>query len=204
MILISIFLGVLVLRNLMVSAGKDVNPDYQSEKSRAEAANLALPDVDISVNEITASGFDHPIQVTHAGDGSNRLFVVEQTGKVRILKNGSVLSTPFIDLGSLVVCCGERGLLGLAFHPDYTSNGYFFVNYTRAADGATVIARYTGLYRGSGYRRSNQRPDFAGHPSALHQPQWWSAALQSPGWLPVHRDGRWRQRGRPTRQWSGY
>jgi uncharacterized repeat protein (TIGR01451 family) len=90
-----------------------------------------------------ASGFDHPVQVTHAGDGSNRLFVVEQSGRIRIIKNGAVLPTPFLNLSSRISYGGERGLLGLAFHPNYENNGYFYVNYTRAGDGATVIARYS-------------------------------------------------------------
>jgi glucose/arabinose dehydrogenase len=98
--------------------------------------------VAISLSEIVASGFNHPVQVTHAGDGSGRLFVVEQGGYIRIIQNGGVLATPFLDVSGLISCCGERGLLGLAFHPDYASNGYFYIDYTRASDGATIIARY--------------------------------------------------------------
>jgi glucose/arabinose dehydrogenase len=81
--------------------------------------------------------------VTHAGDGSQRLFVVEQNGKIRIIQNGVTLPTPFLDISNKVLCCGERGLLGLAFHPNYASNGDFYLNYTRQSDGDTVIARYT-------------------------------------------------------------
>ena len=103
----------------------------------------AQANITITVNEIVASGLSMPVQVTHAGDGSGRLFVVEQTGAIKIIKNGAVLGTPFLNLSSLVSCCGERGLLGLAFHPNYKNNGYFYVNYTRASDGATVIARYS-------------------------------------------------------------
>jgi uncharacterized repeat protein (TIGR01451 family) len=99
-------------------------------------------DIQITVDEIVASGFTHPVQVTHAGDGSGRLFVVEQPGTIWILKNGEVLDKPFLDLTDQVDYGGERGLLGLAFHPNYRANGYFYVNYTRAGDGATVIARY--------------------------------------------------------------
>jgi len=103
-----------------------------------------LPDVQISVDEIVASGFDQPLQVTHAGDGSGRLFVVERTGKIRIIKNGAVLANPFLDLSSQVATSSnEQGLLGLAFHPEYGTNGYFYVDYTRVSDDATVIARYT-------------------------------------------------------------
>ncbi|HEX8563805.1 MAG TPA: PQQ-dependent sugar dehydrogenase [Flavobacterium sp.] len=90
-----------------------------------------------------ASGFDGTVEITHAGDP--RLFVVEQEGRIRIVNSdGSVNTTNFLTLPSTVVLSGgERGLLGLAFHPDYADNGFFFVNYTRAGDGATVVARYS-------------------------------------------------------------
>lgn len=89
-----------------------------------------------------ASGFTNPVAITNAGD--SRLFVVERDGIIKILNsNGSTNSTPFINISSLVVAGGERGLLGLAFHPNYSSNGYFFVNYTRTSDGSTVISRFS-------------------------------------------------------------
>jgi glucose/arabinose dehydrogenase len=87
------------------------------------------------------SGFDNPILVTNAGDGSRRLFVVEQTGYVRTLAGGPG-ATPFLDVHIRIACCGEQGLLGLAFHPNFESNGKLYVDYTRASDGATVIDEY--------------------------------------------------------------
>jgi glucose/arabinose dehydrogenase len=80
--------------------------------------------------------------VTHAGDGTGRIFVVEQGGRIRVLDNGAVLADPFLDISAFVACCGEQGLLSAAFPPGFVSKGYFYVNYTRAADGATVVARY--------------------------------------------------------------
>jgi glucose/arabinose dehydrogenase len=89
-----------------------------------------------------ASGFSNPLYVTHAGDGSGRLFVVQQTGRIRILENGEMLDPPFLDVSSLITTAGnEQGLLGLAFHPDYATNGMFFINYTDR-NGDTVVARY--------------------------------------------------------------
>ncbi len=88
-----------------------------------------------------ASGLSSPLAARHAGDGSGRLFVVEQAGVIRIWDGAQMLPTPFLDISSIVNCCGERGLLGLAFHPDYANNGYFYVNYTNA-QGDTVVARY--------------------------------------------------------------
>jgi glucose/arabinose dehydrogenase len=89
-------------------------------------------------------GLDRPLGLVNAGDGSGRLFIVQQGGLIRILKDGALLTTPFLDLSQKVVCCGERGLLGLAFHPQYTQNGYFYVDYTESVSGDlyTVIARY--------------------------------------------------------------
>jgi glucose/arabinose dehydrogenase len=88
-------------------------------------------------------GLNSPIEVTHAGDGSNRMFVVQQGGKILIVKAGVVQPTAFLDISGLISAGGERGLLGLAFHPQYATNRQFYVDYTRASDGATVIARYT-------------------------------------------------------------
>lgn len=88
-----------------------------------------------------ATGFSGAVEITHAGD--SRLFVVQQGGLIRILNaNGTINTTPFLNLSSLISSGGERGLLGLAFHPDYATNGYFFVNYTNTS-GNTVIARYS-------------------------------------------------------------
>ncbi|MCG2612211.1 PQQ-dependent sugar dehydrogenase [Flavobacterium sp. SM15] len=89
-----------------------------------------------------ASGFTSPVDLEHCGD--SRLFVVEQDGIIKILNsNGSVNATPFLNITSLTNQSGEQGLLGLAFHPNYASNGLFYINYTRTSDGATVIARYS-------------------------------------------------------------
>ena len=90
--------------------------------------------------ETFATGFSSPLEITHAGD--SRLFVVEKGGKIKILNsNGTTNTTAFLDVSGLVSTNSERGLLGLAFHPNYVSNGLFFINYTNLF-GDTVIARY--------------------------------------------------------------
>jgi glucose/arabinose dehydrogenase len=90
-----------------------------------------------------ASGFTKPLYLTHAGDGSGRLFVVEQAGRILIVEQGQVNPTPFLDIVSIVGSdANEQGLLGLAFHPNYASNGLFFINYTDK-QGDTQIARYS-------------------------------------------------------------
>jgi glucose/arabinose dehydrogenase len=90
--------------------------------------------------ETVAAGLDMPVGIA-AGDGSGRLFVLEQIGRVRVVEpDGSLRPEPFVDLRSRVLAGGERGLLGIAFHPDYERNGRLFVHYSRAADGATVVS----------------------------------------------------------------
>lgn len=82
-----------------------------------------------------------PTHVTHAGDGSGRLFITEQEGRIVIVKDGVLLSAPFLDIRGRVSCCGERGLLSVAFPPAYREKRYFYVNYTDTA-GDTKVARY--------------------------------------------------------------
>lgn len=96
--------------------------------------NLAL--------ELVTGGFEKPLYLTHAGDQTNQVFVVEQAGRIWIVENGTRLADPFMDIVNLVgSSANEQGLLSVAFHPDYVNNGHVFVNYTNR-DGDTVIARY--------------------------------------------------------------
>ena len=96
---------------------------------------------DISLRPIVQGGLTRPTYLTHAGD--DRLFVVEQPGRIRIVQNGQLLDQPFLDITDKVTTAGnEEGLLGVAFHPAYKTNGQFFIYYTRQPDGAIVIERY--------------------------------------------------------------
>jgi glucose/arabinose dehydrogenase len=96
-----------------------------------------------SVNvAVAVGGFDSPLDVTNAGDGSGRLFVVEQAGRIRLVKGGRLVERPFLDITGRIASGGERGLLGLAFHPDYPTDPRFFVNYTDR-DGNTVVSQFT-------------------------------------------------------------
>ncbi|MCH7595517.1 MAG: PQQ-dependent sugar dehydrogenase [Planctomycetes bacterium] len=84
--------------------------------------------------ELVAEGLVSPLSVTHAGDGSGRLFIVDQVGLIRVVENGVLLATPFLDVSAKMPVLGEvfdeRGLLGMTFHPDYASNGRFFIRYS--------------------------------------------------------------------------
>jgi glucose/arabinose dehydrogenase len=98
------------------------------------------PDVTLGVQEI-AAGLSNPLYLT-SPTGDSRLFVVEQPGRIRIIRNGQLLTTPFLDITSRVSSGGERGLLSVAFHPSYATNGFFYVNFTDAA-GNTRVERFT-------------------------------------------------------------
>ena len=86
-------------------------------------------------------GFHHAARSDKRGDGTNRLFVTEQEGRIRVVRNGQVLAEPLLDISGAVTCCGERGLLGLVFPPDFTRKQYFYVNYIDRS-GNTVISRF--------------------------------------------------------------
>jgi uncharacterized protein (TIGR03437 family) len=101
------------------------------------AACAQLPDVAL---HRVVTGVDQPTDIQSALDGTGRLFIVEQRGRIRIVTNGALTATPFLDIRSKVRCCGEQGLLGLAFPPQFLTKQYFYVNYTDAR-GDTVISR---------------------------------------------------------------
>lgn len=92
--------------------------------------------------DLVVDGLEQPVYVTHAGDGSNRLFVVERHGKIRVLENGVLWEDPFLDIDSLIDSGGqEQGLLSLAFHPRFPDDRRVFVDYTNN-NGDTVVAAY--------------------------------------------------------------
>ncbi|MBI5580993.1 MAG: PQQ-dependent sugar dehydrogenase [Deltaproteobacteria bacterium] len=99
----------------------------------------AVPNVQL---EPVITGIDSPVAITHAGDGSGRLFITLQAGKILVYDGQQLLPAPFLDIGALITTGGERGLLSVAFHPDYPANGFLFVDYTDL-NGDTVIARYS-------------------------------------------------------------
>ena len=101
----------------------------------------ALPSGAVTTR-LAVGGLASPVEIVHAGDASGRIFVAEQGGTIRIVRGGALMAAPFLDIGGRVLAGGERGLLGVAFHPRYAVNGRFFVDYTQRGDGATVIAEY--------------------------------------------------------------
>lgn len=121
---------------------------------RAEAV---LDPANIVFIEVS-TGLVQPVFITNAGDGSGRLFIIERAGQIRLIKNGALLSTPFLDIDPIVNSSGsEQGLLALAFHPDYASNGLFYTVHT-VQDGSLVLSRFN---------RSANNPDLANANSRL-------------------------------------
>jgi glucose/arabinose dehydrogenase len=108
-------------------------------QSQQEPASITA----LQLQPVVTTGLSNPIYVTNAKDGSNRLFIVEQNGIIKVLQPGQTTPTEYLNITSRVVQNGgERGLLGLAFHPQYISNRRFFVYYTRQSDGLNVVAEY--------------------------------------------------------------
>ncbi len=105
--------------------------------SRSDQTPIGAPRL-----QTVLTGLTTPVFVTNARDGSNRLFILEQAGRIKVLQPGSTTPSIYLDISSKVISGGERGLLGLAFHPRFSTNRRFFIDYTRQTDGATVIAEY--------------------------------------------------------------
>lgn len=118
-------------------------------KKEAYQAKIAEISTQKSINltdAFPALSFSMPVEFISPGDGTNRNFVVAQKGKIHVFLNSPTIkeSKIFLDIESKVTAGGERGLLGMAFHPDYKKNGYFYLNYTRNNSGLeTVISRFS-------------------------------------------------------------
>jgi glucose/arabinose dehydrogenase len=92
--------------------------------------------------DVVAAGLESPLDVTAADDGSGRLFVAEQVGRIRTVRDGALEATPFLDITDRIAAGGERGLLGIALHPDFPTDPRVFVDYTDL-DGNTVVSAFT-------------------------------------------------------------
>ena len=115
-------------------------PVAQPSRALTAVANgVDLAHLQLGLSSV-AGGFTHPVYVANARDGSGRLFVVEQTGRIKVVRSGVVQPQPFLNLSSVVSQGGERGLLGLAFAPGFATNGRYYINYTNL-NGDTVVQR---------------------------------------------------------------
>jgi glucose/arabinose dehydrogenase len=112
-----------------------------SEPLPSPAALVSGPDT--LVLETVATGFVRPTVIANAGDGSGRFFVGQREGRIDVVApDGSLRAAPFLDMTARVMAGGERGLLGIAFHPDYEANGRFFVAYTSLPAGANTVSEF--------------------------------------------------------------
>ena len=118
-------------------------PPSPTATPSAIPTHLGDPAAILLALEPVAGGLESPVGIANAGDGSERLFVLEQVGRIRIVRDRELVGTPYLDLTDRVgSSANEQGLLGLAFHPDYANNGTFFVNYTDR-QGDTVVSRFS-------------------------------------------------------------
>ena len=122
-----------------------IQPTHADLQAAPPVSAASIPDSSPYAWNLVASGYTKPVDLQHAGDQSGRIFIAEQGGVIRIIQFGEKLSSPFLDIQERVNDGGfEQGLLGLAFHPQYLDNGYFYVNYTDK-NGDTIIARFSAL-----------------------------------------------------------
>jgi glucose/arabinose dehydrogenase len=142
----------------VLAACTPANSDGQAAQQRAAAAITSTEAHALTLRPV-AAGLSRPLDLENAGDGSGRLFVVEQDGRVRVVADGKLQPEPFLDIATVPDCDlggtsgrralgftpsssgEERGLLGLAFHPAFRSNGLLFVDYTDG-EGDTVVAQF--------------------------------------------------------------
>lgn len=136
---VPIMLSLLVIGSVatgLLVPGSDAVPLPQQNPIPGVTPEIGLEPVVTGLNAMTYA--------THAGDGSDRMFLVEQRGTVRLLENGELIAGDWLDIRDRVNTVGfERGLLSIAFHPDFEDNGEVFASYTRAPDGSTKISRFT-------------------------------------------------------------
>jgi glucose/arabinose dehydrogenase len=129
-------LGLILLVTAIVAAWAPAAPSAAAV-APCEAEGLPpLPSIRLKP---VLKGLRNPLALVNAGDGSGRLFIVEQQGIVKILKAGRLVRKPFLDLRGRVISGGEMGLLGLAFHPRFSENGRLFVNYTSRSNGLHTV-----------------------------------------------------------------
>ncbi len=168
---LAVFAVILAIIVALVIFSASSSADAASASTATTTASAAtagsLGSLEIDLVEI-ASGYDEPIFVTTAGDGSGDLYVVEQTGRVwQLPADGTAASAPFLDLSGDIVKSFEQGLLGLAFHPGFATNGRFYIDYTRAGDGATVVSEFQ-VADGLADRRSERQLLVIEQPFANH------------------------------------
>jgi hypothetical protein len=157
----------------------------------AQAALVSFEAQNVRFLEV-ASGLDQPLFIANAGDGSGRLFIIQRAGQIRIWKNGILLSTPFLNIQSIVNSSeGEQGLLALAFHPEYEANGRFYTVHSDQ-NKSIVLSVFTHASTDPDRADPNSRVTLLTIPKSI--PIIMAGPGIRPGWILVlvnRRRGRW-------------
>ncbi|MDQ1696903.1 MAG: hypothetical protein QOJ03_2256 [Frankiaceae bacterium] len=125
----------------LVAVSAVAGPVAAVRPSASSAVAVSPAHTHVAFHRVTG-GLSNPVFVASAQDGANRLYVVEQGGTVRVVTKGQVHATVYLDVRSEVACCGEQGLLSIAFHPHFSRHPFVYVAYTRASDGALQVSRF--------------------------------------------------------------
>jgi glucose/arabinose dehydrogenase len=131
-----------LIRLLSSSAAMLVLAACTDSTAPGDGGNPLPPGLTLQLDPFISSGLSSPVFLTQPLD-DGRIFVVEQPGRIRVVRNGVLQSTPFLDITSRVLSGGERGLLSVAFHPQYATNHYFYVYFTTQTNGDIRIERFT-------------------------------------------------------------
>ncbi|MEP6550514.1 MAG: PQQ-dependent sugar dehydrogenase, partial [Gemmatimonadales bacterium] len=131
-----------VIRLLWASVATLVFAACHSDSTSPEGGGPLPPGLNLKLDPFISTGLTSPVFLTQPLD-DGRIFVVEQAGRIRVIRNGVLQTTPFLDISSRVLCCGERGLLSVAFHPQYATNHFFYVYFTTQTNGDIRIERFT-------------------------------------------------------------
>ncbi|PYQ17926.1 MAG: glucose dehydrogenase [Acidobacteria bacterium] len=149
------------------SDGPGGSPPSSSPPPATCGAGTPVPGTPSLTSQLLAGGFQSPLDLQAAPGDRERLYVVEQGGRIQVVRSGQVAGAPFLDIGSRISRGGERGLLGLAFHPQFATNRRFFVNYTDR-QGDTQIAEFRAASGDQADPQSERPLLFVAQPFANH------------------------------------
>jgi sugar lactone lactonase YvrE/glucose/arabinose dehydrogenase len=156
---LTLCLAALILAGLIGAGGPSAAAPSPASPAGVQQAGPDPATITVTTERLV-TGLSRPVAIANAGDGSGRLFVIEKNeGRVRIIKNGQLLPRAFLDIKNKIDANGnEKGLLGIAFHPDYKTNGIFYVNYTAPKDTGASGDNVTKITR---FKVSANNPDIA-------------------------------------------
>jgi glucose/arabinose dehydrogenase len=153
---------------LLAACGAGSSDEPAATSATAPAHTTAPAQATAGVKLVRVGNFDQPVYVTAPPGDRHRVFVVEQTGRIRVVRDGRQLATPFLDLRNQVSCCGEQGLLSMAFPPDYATSRRFYVDYTDRSGNTRVVEFRRSGSRDRGVKASARLVLFQRQPEPNH------------------------------------